>query len=296
MEKFLPSKYLQFMELKSEGFSPLISILSLTVLLSESSQRPWHLGWKVRKADKWVNGTAMFQQSDQGWLSLAEAHEKLGSRHQRPCEWPTARTACLQPWLVMWSDSDETGRKWVTRWAVYCHENKCLPEATMDYWAFFTRQTGPLFPWKAALPAKGGNLGTDNAMEGPGFQSQVKKVGQGGRPRATCSVDLGGNRTDRTFMVCSEFSTGESGPTANRQDTKRGQLNSWRDHLLSKGRTQRSHRMVPWATNLSTITSPRRGGLRGGGGGPETKDPWAGPDRGRPCLGDEAAPVMQGER
>lgn len=95
MEKFLPSKYLQFMELQSEGFSPLISILSLTVLLSESSQRPWDLGWKVRKADKWVNGRAMFQQSDQGWLSLAEAHKKLGSRHQRPCEWPAARTACL---------------------------------------------------------------------------------------------------------------------------------------------------------------------------------------------------------
>ena len=113
MEKFLPSKYLQFMELKSEGFSPLISILSLTVLLSESSQRPWHLGWKVRKADKWVNGTAMLQQSDQGWFSLAEAHEKLGSRHQRPCEWPTARTACL-PALAghvvrQWWDRQEMG-------------------------------------------------------------------------------------------------------------------------------------------------------------------------------------------
>ena len=49
------------------------------------------------------------------------------------------------------------------------------------------------------------------AMEGPGFQPQVQKVGQERRPRATCSVDLGENCTTGTFMVCSEFNTGESG-------------------------------------------------------------------------------------
>ena len=61
--------------------------------------------------------------------------------------------------------------------------------------------------WEQKMP-----LGsTAWSMEGHGFQSQVQKVGQEGRPRATCSVDLGGNGTNWTLMVCFEFSAGELG-------------------------------------------------------------------------------------
>lgn len=61
--------------------------------------------------------------------------------------------------------------------------------------------------WEQTIPLDS----TVWSMEGPGFQSQVQKVRQEGQPRATCSVDLGGNRTNGTFMVYFEISTGESG-------------------------------------------------------------------------------------
>lgn len=61
--------------------------------------------------------------------------------------------------------------------------------------------------WEQKMPLDS----TAWSMEGPGFQSQVQKVGQEGWPRATCSVDLGVNGTNWTLMVCFEFSTGELG-------------------------------------------------------------------------------------
>ena len=67
--------------------------------------------------------------------------------------------------------------------------------------------------WEQKMP-----LGsTAWSMEGPGFQSQVQKVGQEGRPLPSCGmwfvehVDLGGNGTNWTLMVCFEFSAGELG-------------------------------------------------------------------------------------
>lgn len=139
-------------------------------------------GWKI------VNGRTMFQQSDQRWRGLAEASRGAGQVAPE-AEWVSSGSlAWLSyqdhlPPIPGWSrgpDCDETGRKWVTGCVVYGHENKWLLGATIDGWAFSTRQTCLVFPWKTALLAKEGNLGADDttglcllAHEGAGFQSQV---------------------------------------------------------------------------------------------------------------------------
>lgn len=70
------------------------------------------------------------------------------------------------------------------------------------------------------------------SMEGPGFQPQVQKVGQERRPRATCSVDLGPRGLSWSALNSAQVS---QGPTANRQDTKQGQLSFMEGPFIKQG-------------------------------------------------------------
>lgn len=178
--------------------------------------------------------------------------------------------------------------------------NSASPSGHHGLLGFLHKTNWPPLPWKAALPAKGGNLGTDNAtglhcmvhgrpwVPTPGAESGAGKTALG----HLCSVDLGPRGLSWPALNSAQVS---QGPTANRQDTKQGQLSFMEGPLAkARGEHRRSHRMVPWPQTWAPL--PALGGrLRGRLVAQRQEGPWAAPDSGRRCLERWGAPVMQGE-